>query len=285
MDIQLLKNFIILAATKNFTKAAEKMHLSQSALSLQINKLETYIGKPLLNRNNRTVTLTEAGLELITYAQAIVDNEKKMLLHFQKPNLKGELSIGTPEAIATTYLSRILADFVEIYPDVHISVSCDYTQNLIKGFELNHYDLVIIKEDPLNPHKNSKKVWGESLRWVCKKSKSFSFHSNEPIPLIVSPPPCVYRERTLKTLETNNISSRIVYTSPSLAGILAAVQAGLGLAILPKYLITNELKIIDLLPTLQDAQISLLIQDNPSDALTTLSNYVMSHIQSEKLSV
>ena len=283
MDIELLKNFLVLATTKNFTRAAQKIHLSQSALSLQVNKLELYVGKTLLNRNNRMVTLTEAGQELISYAQAIIDTEMKMLLYFQKPHLQGQVSIGTPEAIATTYLSTILADFVEIYPDVHINVSCDYTHNLIKGFELNKYDLVILKEDPLNPHKNSKKVWDESLSWVCKKSKNFPPYSSTPIPLIVSPPPCVYRERALETLAKNNISYRIVYTSPSLAGILAAVKAGLGLAILPKNLITPELKINELLPPVKDAQISLLVQKNPTDALTTLSNYVMSHIQSEKI--
>ncbi len=283
MDIELLKNFLILATTKNFTKAAEKVHLSQSALSLQLNKLESYVGRALLNRNNRTVTITPDGEELIAYAQTIIDTEAKMLAHFQETPLRGEVKIGTPEAFATTYLSTILADFIQIYPDIHISVSCDYTQNLIKGFESHEYDLVLIKETRLNPHKNSIKVWDESLSWVCKKSKNFLPPSLQPIPLILSPDPCVYRERALNTLAKNNIPSRIVYTSPSLAGILAAVKAGLGLAILPTYLISSELKKDESLPQLEDAQISLLVQESPTSALKTLAKYMIGHIQPEKI--
>lgn len=278
MDTTLLKNFLVLAKTRNFTKAAQMLYRSQSAISLQIIKLEEMIGKPLFIRDKRNVTLTVEGEQFLGYAHQILQIEEKMMNHFQKPSIKGEVTFGTPEDLATAYLPTILANFTESYPEILLNVHCEFTIDLLKGFESKLYDLVLIKQDPQNPHPKSEEVWREPLVWVSQKNTLQSNWKEEPLPLILAPAPCVYRQRAIDTLNREGIRWNIVYTSPSLTGTFAAVKAGLGISILPFNMIPKELQIIRDLPALKDAQIALLKQENVSEAGAALAIYVANHI-------
>jgi DNA-binding transcriptional LysR family regulator len=278
MDTHLIKSFLILAKTKNFTKAANQLYRSQSTISLQIAKLEQTLGKTLFLRDKRNVFLTLEGEQFLSYAYKILQIEEEMLHHFQKPSIKGEVTLGTPEDLATAYLPNILGNFVEVYPEILLNVHCEFTIDLLKGFESQRYDLVLIKQDPQNPHPRSEEVWKEPLVWICNKDKTDFHPKEEPLPLVLAPSPCVYRQRALDSLNQAGIRWRIVYTSPSLTGGLAAVKAGLGISVLPLKMIPKDLQIIRELPLLKDAQIALLKQENVSEAAAALAIYVINHI-------
>ena len=278
MDTVLLKNFLLLAQTKNFTKAADKLCRSQSAISLQIAKLEGLVGKSLFIRDHRKLVLTPAGEEFIGYARRMVAIEDELMNHFHKPAIKGRVTFGTPEDLATAYLPDILGAFVESHPQILLNVDCQFTLNLLKGFDAHHYDLVLIKQDPEHPHPKSKDVWREPLVWVSKRDFPYFNAEEEGIPLVLSPPPCVYRQRAIDTLNREGIRWRIVYTSPSLAGTLAAVKAGLGISILPRKMASKELHIIRELPILKDAQIALLKDENCSEAASALAAHVVNQM-------
>lgn len=281
MDTMLLKNFLTLAQTRNFTKTAEKLYRSQSAISLQIARLEGMLGKALFVRDKRNVSLTLEGEQLLGYAQQLLQIEEEMMRHFQKPSIQGKVTFGTPEDLATAYLPTILANFVEAYPGILLNIHCEFTMDLLKGFDSQSYDLVLIKQDPQNPHPKSEEVWKEPLVWASKK-EGLSFNwRKEVLPLVLAPPPCVYRQRAIDTLNREGILWRIVYTSPSLTGTLAAVKAGLGISILPVDMIPKELQIVRELPSLKDAQIALLKQENTSEAATAFATYVANHIISK----
>lgn len=278
MDTVLLKNFLVLAKTKNFTRAAEKLHLSQSAVSLQLGRLEAMIGKRLFIRDKRHVHLTHEGEQFLGYAQQMLELESEMMNHFQKPPIRGEVTFGTPEDLATAYLPKILGEFTESYPEILLNFHCQFTLDLIKGFDSQSYDLVLIKQDPQNRHPKSEEVWSEPLVWVCAKDFMHFNWSERPLSLILAPPPCVYRQRAIEALNQSGLRWRIVYTSPSLTGTFAAVKAGLGISILPFNMVPKEFQIIKDLPKLKDAQIALLKQDNASDAAKELAVYVQNHI-------
>jgi DNA-binding transcriptional LysR family regulator len=281
MDSALLKNFLVLAKAKNMTKAARQLHRSQSALSLQIQRLEEWVGKPLFHRTKRGVELTQEGVEFVGYAQRFLKQEEEMLAHFRQPDLRGEISIGTPEDLATAYLPPILSAFVEAHPAILLTVDCQLTVHLLQGFSEGVYDLILVKQDPRFRHPLTREVWKEPLAWVCKKGSYplLSAHRGA-LPLIVAPPPCVYRERALQALKEQGIASRIVYTSPSLTGAVAAVQAGLGIAVLPLNRIPQGLQPIKALPPLPPAEIALLTRQPTSEATTALAAYVIDHMQS-----
>ncbi len=285
MDINLLKTFLALVDTSNFTLTAQKLYRSQSAISLQISRLESLLGKTLFIRDNRSVSLTLEGEQLIGYAKEMVKLEKEMVTHFRQPLLKGEVTFGTPEDLATVYLPDILANFVESYPGILLNVHCEFTIHLLKGFDSKIYDLVLIKQDPQNPHPRSEEVWKESLVWVSKKNNShFNWSKEEALPLVLAPSPCVYRQRAIDTLNREGIRWRIVYTSPSVAGAVAAVKAGLGISVLPMKMVPKELNVIQDFPVLKDAQIALLKQEHASEAAKALADYVINHIISDSAS-
>ena len=273
-----IKTFLLLAKTRNFTKAAQELYRSQSAVSLQIARLEEILGKSLFVRDKRNVTLTLEGEQFLGYAHKILQIEEEMLQHFQKPTLKGEVTFGTPEDLATAYLPMILRNFVESYPGILLNVHCEFTMDLLKGFESKSYDLVLVKQDPQNPHPRSEEVWKEPLVWVSSKETLHLHAKKEPLALVLAPAPCVYRQRAIDTLNKAGIPWVIVYTSPSLTGTFAAVKAGLGISVLPLNMIPKELKIIRALPELKDAQIALLKHENASEAATALAVYVVNHI-------
>lgn len=275
MDTALLKNFLVVARTKNFTKAAEKLFRSQSAISLQIAKLESLIGKPLLHRTKKSVGLTTDGEQLMAYAEQFLQIEQAMLDHFQQPTLTGKVSFGTPEDIATVYLPPILGDFLKTHTGIELNFNCEYTLDLIRGFDAGRYDLVLIKQDPLKPHPRSEEIWKEALVWVSSKESSLR---HEIIPLILSPAPCVYRERAITALNQRGLPWRIVYSTTSLSGTIAAVKAGLGMTVLPLKVVPEEFRILNHLPLLQDAQVALLQQEKASSATRALAKYVRSHL-------
>lgn len=279
MDTFLLKSFLALAKTRNFTQAAQTIFRSQSALSLQIAKLETALGKPLFIRDKRNVNLTPEGEQLIGYAQEILHLEEEMLHLFQSPKIKGNVSFGTPEDIATAYLPTILSKFVHAYPDIALNFQCAFTIDLIKGFEARDYDLVLIKQDPQNPHPLSQEVWQEPLIWVSSRNPPFNIENHKELPLVLAPSPCVYRQRAIDSLNQAKIRWRIVYHSPSLTGTLAAVKAGLGVSVLPLNMVPKELRMIKTLPPLKDAQIALLIHQESHPGIF-LARFLTAHLNS-----
>lgn len=280
MDTALLRTFLVLAKTCNFTQAATKLYRSQSAISLQIGRLEELLGKTLFIRDNRNVSLTHEGEQLVFFAQDILKAEEKMIYHFQDAhNITGEVRFGTPEDIATVHLPSILANFVKTYPSILLNVHCELTRHLHAGFENGQYDLVLIKQDPLIPYPNSEPIFNETLVWVAHPE--FKAHLEEKLqtlPLILAPSPCVYRQKAIDALNEAGIKWRQVFSSPSLTGMLAAVKAGLGVTVMPTEMVPEGLVTLEQLPCISSAQIALLTKQEASEAVKALASYVSSHI-------
>jgi len=281
MDTALLKTFLTLYETKSFTATAQKLFRSQSAISLQITRLEEMIGKALFHRDTRKVTLTGEGEQLLTYAHQMLALEHDLLSHFEGSFLKGMVTFGAPEDIATFYLPEILSNFSKDYPDILLQVNCEFTVNLLQGFESGNYDLVLLKQDPLTRHPYSITVAPEPLVWVSNAQTAQDFkESKGKLPLILAPSPCVYRKRAIDALQSDAREWRIVYSSPSVQGTIAAVKAGLGISVLPIKMITKGLQVINYLPRLQDAEISLLARPNSSPSVTRFAEFISSSIAS-----
>jgi DNA-binding transcriptional LysR family regulator len=281
MDTNLLRAFLALAEEKNFTNAAKKLHRSQSAVSLQIGRLEAILGKPLFVRTKRNVSLTHEAEKLLGYAQELLRVEESIVQMFRKPKLTGKVHFGTPEDIATTYLPGILSKFIETNPGVLLDVRCDLTINLQEGFREKCFDLVLIKQDPSAPHPQSEPIWKEPLVWVAKQEMRVcpaKMEEERAVPLVTAPAPCVYRQRGIDALNAQGIPWRLVYTSPSLAGAIAAVKAGLGVAVLPATMVQKGMQILHALPALKDAEIALLIQSQASKVVKVLASYIKEHI-------
>lgn len=277
VDGLLLKSFIAVAETGTFSHAADVVGRTQSALSLRIKKLEENLGCQLFDRSGRRVTLTPQGELFLGYAKQINQLQWEAFSRLREPEIQGEIRLGTPEDFATHYLPDVLSSFRLHHPRVQLSVSCDLTLNLIDGFQRGEFDLVLIKRDP-NSAPGGTHVWREPLVWAA----SDRYKPELPLSLVLAPQPCIYRARAIAALDIAKLPWRISYTSPSLAGTLAAVKAGLGITVVPSnmlpagiHTIRQEIK----LPELADAEIALLKREHLSKASELLSEHIVRSLE------
>lgn len=277
LDSISLKSFIAIAETGSFSKAASLVGRTQSALSLQIQKLEKNLGCELFDRGGRKANLTDQGEIFLGYARRIILLQLEVYSRLKEPEVEGEIRLGTPEDFATHYLPDVLAAFRKQHPRVQLNVDCDLTLNLMGSFQQEKFDLILVKRDPQRV-KGGTKVWREPLVWAGTSS----WQDQKPLPLVVSPKPCIYRARAIAALDRAKIPWRISYVSPSLAGTLAAVKAGLGITVLPQNMlpngihsIRNELK----LPQLADAEIALIKREGISKAAEMLAVHIVHSLE------
>ncbi len=256
-DLDLLRTFVAIVDNGSFTRAAQRLSLTQSTVSLQIKRLEDGLARRLFDRDGRDLQLTPEGEILLTYARQILRLGAEALSRLRESDVSGVVRLGTPEDFATTHLSEVLACFARTHPQVALQVQCDFTVNLLADFAKGRYDLILFKREPQGPSGGTK-VWREVLDWVA--SPRLVTETGGPIPLILAPAPDVYRKRALSALDAAGRDWRIVYTSPSLAGLQAAVQAGLGVTVLPTEMIPADMVSVSArlqLPKLPDTEIVL----------------------------
>ena len=257
LDIDLLRTLVTIADTGGFTRAGERLGRTQSAISLQIKRLEDSIGRPIFDRNGRRIVLTGDGELLLGYARRILRLNDEALSRIVEPELTGTVRLGTPEDFATLHLPRVLARFAESHPHVSLDVRCDLTLHLLDGFARGEFDLVLVKREPQGADGGSR-VWREPLVWAS--SRRHAVEHQDPVNLVVAPNPCVYRKRAIQSLDAGGRRWRVAYTSPSLAGSQAAVLAGLGVTILPREALPHGMKVLgpaEGFPALPDTEIAL----------------------------
>ena len=279
IDTLQIKSFIAIVDTGTFSQAALNVGRTQSALSLQIKRLEEALGCQLFSRATRRVTLTDEGEIFFSYAKQMAALQWEVFSRLKEPDIAGEIRFGTPEDFATHYLPDVLASFQKHHPRILLNVECDLTLNLMKGFERGDYDVILIKRDAQTVRGGSK-VWREPLVWAA----AAHYQADSPLSLVVSPQPCIYRARALAALNRAKKPWRISYTSPSLAGTLAAVRAGLGVTVLPANMIPHDIRPIAKemkLPALADAEIALLKREHLTKAGEMFADYVTESLESK----
>ncbi len=278
LDIDLLRSFVTIADTGSFTATAERLHRTQSTISLQLKRLEGVIGQSLFVRNPRKVELTDDGHRLLPHARKMLDLHDAALADLKGVNMQGLVRLGTPEDFATIHLPQVLARFAETYPDVTLEVTCDLTLHLIDQFRIGAFDLVLIKREP-QAVAEGRGVWREELVWAAARAP---IAEKDVLPLVVSPAPCVYRKRATEALTKEGRPHRIAYTSPSLAGSQAAVRAGLGITVLPREMVPPDFAVLGAahrLPSLSAAEIALMEATPKSRPASLLRDHIIRSLE------
>lgn len=273
LDIPLLHSFIDLAATGSFTSTAARVHRTQSAVSAQIRRLEDMLGARLFERTTRSVVLTPAGERLLPHALAVVEAAAALAARFQDGEVEGDVRFGCPEDVAGADLPGILSDFAAAHPRVRLHVRCDLTLHLVEQFEAGAFDLVLIKQDPRRVMPGALLLRHEPLAWVGLPRLVAAIPAG-PVPLVLAPAPCVYRARALEALGAEGHAADVVYASSSEAGQVAAVRAGLGVTVLPRRRVPDDLAIAAAgWPPLREAAICLLSAARPTGAVEAFARY------------
>jgi DNA-binding transcriptional LysR family regulator len=279
LDIDLLRAFVTVADLGSFTRAAESLLRRQSTLSLQIKRLEDGLGRRLLDRSSRQVRMTPEGEGLLGQARSMLELNDRLVASLDEPALAGTVRLGTPEDFATTHLPQVLARFAQAYPAVQLEVTCDLTLTLMGRFRQGDFDLVLVKREPERSDRGVR-VWREPLVWVAAQHSVLP--ETGPLPLVVSPPPCVYRKRATDSLNRARRRWRVAYSCASLAGQHAAVRAGLGVTVLPKDMVPPGLATIErrsLLPDLHDTEIALLAARGLTQPARRLHDHIVRSLE------
>jgi DNA-binding transcriptional LysR family regulator len=273
LDTAVLRSFRTLAETRSFTRTAERVGRTQPAVTQQIRKLEAQLGEALVVRGQR-IALTAAGETLLGYARQILDLADSAAAALKPTADAGEVRFGSPEDIATFFLPDILARFVARHPAVRLQTTCALTLDLLKGLGRRSYDVVVIKQEPRSIHPGAVPVWRERLVWAA--AADMPPGPTLPVRLALSPEPCVYRARAVAALSAAGAPWSIVYTSPSLAGVAAAVRAGLGVTVLPRTMMPPGLAPMPAgrLPALADTVVCVATRAGAPPAAQAFARFV-----------
>lgn len=230
LDPRLLRAFVAIVDTRSFTQAADRLHSTQSTVSQQLARLEQAVGQVLVDRAARPVRVTASGERLLGYARRILalQHEAETLLADRAGT--AAIRIGVPEDIVTLPMSRILAHFAEQHREVRLDVTTGLSRDLDRRFRAGEFDIVVVKEASASP--DNRATFPEAIGWF--ESADHAPVWVDPMPLVTFPPGGLYREAMFERVERDRRRWYVAFTATSLGSILTAVEAGIGLSLLPK---------------------------------------------------
>lgn len=271
LDIELLRSFVSVVESGGFTRAGERVHRTQSTVSQQIKRLEDDFGRVLLNRNGKTVTPTEDGERLLSYARRILSLAEEARDVLARPTTEGAVRLGIPEDFAAYRLTELLARFARSRPGLRLDVRADQSTYLRRDLERGDIDLALLKRDA--GEKGGIAVWPERVHWVISKKNPIDVKAQS-LPLVFFAIGCLYRTRAIHAIESAGRNWHMAYTSSSLSGIQAAVAAGLGLSILPQIAIQADHRVLtakDGFAPIDKTEVALVASPDASPATLRLA--------------
>jgi DNA-binding transcriptional LysR family regulator len=256
-DPALLRTFVAVAETLSFTRAGELLQLSQPTVSQQVRKLEAAAGRQLVARDTRAVALTDNGEAMLGFARSILAAHDEAAAYFTGSAMRGRLRFGSADDLALTQLPQILRDFRQLYPQINLELTVGQSGVLARRLRAGQLDLVFIKQEPDLP--DGRVVRRERLVWAAHKA--LTVDAAAPVPLIAYPAPSFTRASAVDALEAAGRSWRITCNVRDVNGALAAVRAGIGIAVLPQNMMPGDLVPVAGLPML--AEVDFVLLDNP----------------------
>lgn len=263
-DLVQLRAFEAVARTGSFTKAAETLGLAQSSVSQQVQRLETRLERTLLERRGRGVKLTQVGEAALIYARSMLALADQARRQFSEPSLNGSLRLGVVEDFATAKLGSVFAVFQKQHPRFELTFETGLSTSLLNALDVGDLDVVVAKRLP--GRKKGDLLWREPLVWVGQP-EAIGEEGN--VPLATYPAPSETRDLTLAALQSGGRRWSIVTQSTGLLGIVAAVEAGLGVAAFGRHFVPPHLRELppDLgLPQLGTLDYVIDQRADPSDA-------------------
>ncbi|EIJ48749.1 LysR family transcription regulator protein [Herbaspirillum sp. GW103] len=232
-----LQTFATAATASSFTEAGRQLGLTQSTVSDHIRRLEESLGRRLFVRDTHSLALTADGESLLVHARLILQAHARAEAQFSAPRLRGRVRFGTSDDLAMGPLPDMLAAFRSQHPEVELEITIGLTSDLYAALEQGKLDLLVGKRRAGESRGHS--MFSTPMQWLTRPDTLVDL--SEPLPLILLPEPSITRAATLQALGKSGHHWRIVCTSGSHAGCMAAARGGLGLAALPQHLGSRDL--------------------------------------------
>lgn len=255
LNSDVLRTFIAVAEMGSVTEGATQIFRSQSATSLQIQKLESLLGRPVFKRHGRGVSLTDVGERLLPVARDITSALDVTMRELTSDKLQGKLHIGIPDDESKEVLSRIVGEFVQSHPLVELEVTCALSASFANELATGSMDLAVYELE--NPCEGLEVLREEQTTWVM--SSHHDLLSHDPLPIALFDHDCWWRDTALATLRAMGRPYRIVYSSQSVAGVVAAIEAGIAIGLLGLSSLNDNLRPLGAKEGFNDTSVSRLV--------------------------
>jgi DNA-binding transcriptional LysR family regulator len=222
-----LRSFVAVAENGGFMRAAAVLHLSQAAISQHVRRLESAVGRPLVERSGRGSKFTKDGEQLLEYARRILALHDDALHSFGMETPE-TVVIGSTEHAAAQLLPALSVDLEQLLADYQVRLRIDRGTQLREGLAAGRVDVALL----LGPDADPRGVRVGELELTWYSAPGWRPPTDRPLPLVAFDDPCVLRTRALETLAAYRISSTVSAEAPQLAGVQAAVAAGAGVALM-----------------------------------------------------
>jgi DNA-binding transcriptional LysR family regulator len=266
LPTELLRSFTAIVDAGSMLKATERVFVTQSALSLQMKRLEDLVQISLFQREGRRLALTPAGHSLLGHAREILDANDRALQALSGDTLAGPARIGFVQDFAETLLSGVLAHFTQLNPETQVQVRVGGSAELLDLMQAGQLDVVLCmsgQDDPAAVRK-------APMLWLGRDDLA----RQETLPLAVLERPCRFRDAALAALDRAGRPHRIVLETPSLAALRAAVDSGLGITCRTNHFMDAGIAAKEALPSLPHVAYVRHIRSNPHPTISRLADLV-----------
>ncbi|MEO6278307.1 LysR substrate-binding domain-containing protein [Roseateles sp.] len=277
-DLDVLRTLVTGIELGSFAKAADRLGRSTSAVSAQLKKLEEQTGAPVLRKAGRGMVLTPAGEVLLGYARRLLALNDEAANAVRGAELSGEVRLGLQEDFAESLLPTVLGGFARAHPKVRVQARLARNAELIEQIERGKLDLALAW-DGGKATSHSRRLARLPMQWIGRGDGP-ALDADEPVPLAVLEAPCLMRSTAIAALDKARRPWRIAFTSPSLAGIWAAVDAGLGVTVRTSAGLPERLAVLPGLPKLPVIGLDLHRRDaEPAGSIQRLESLLQAHLR------
>jgi DNA-binding transcriptional LysR family regulator len=227
LDLAIMRTLTAVVETGSFARAARVVGRSESAVSLQMKRLEEQLGEPVFLRTGRGMALTDAGATMLGYARRLLDLNDEALTAASGSALVGRVTLGIPHDVAETWLPAVVAGFARSHPSVQLRTVEERSLALLERLAAGDIDLAVA----FTVDRPKDALWSGSLPMIWIGRRGFVFTRNDPLQLAVFDPPCAFRSAATAALDGAGIGWSVAHSSASLSGLWAAVNVGLGVTV------------------------------------------------------
>ncbi|MEM6988633.1 MAG: LysR family transcriptional regulator [Pseudomonadota bacterium] len=276
LDLDLLRTLVAIAQTQNFSTAAAVVHRTPSAVSMQVKRIEELVGRSIIERSSRSVTLNEHGELLLAHARRVLALNQNILSKFVEPAETGIVRLGAGDHFTEQHLPNLLCQFRDLNPGIQVDVVVDNATQMADAFRRDQLDIALIGcTGPRYDGLDVEIICEEALVWAG--ARNGVAYEQTPLPISVWEEGCEWRRVALDGLEKQARDYRVTLKSAYIAGQRAGVSADLAIAPIPRSACHGA--VVELpadvgLPALPNCMSGMIVKDNPSAAVNMLANRI-----------
>ena len=281
LDPDVLRTFVAIADTGSFSAAAATVYRTPSAVSMQIKKLEDMLGRPVLSRDARSVTLTSDGAILLGYARRLLSLNREAVSQFITPDITGVVRLGAPDDVSDSMLPGILKRFATSHPSIVVDVVIDQSMRLLKAVDEKRLDITLINCSNDRDPPGCEILITEPLVWAG--AKGGCAHLRKPIPVSMWEEGCAWRAEAVKALDARSIEYRVAYMSAHMTGQRAAIKSDLAVSPLPRAFVGDDLVALgedDGMPTMGSYRLGMIIAAGAEAPAHAAADHIRAAFQS-----